>query len=91
MLSERLVQIKISTDQESDNGECLIFNLPNEILNDIMYAYLNPREIESCLYASKKFHVFTQNQIRIINNANLGWYHCLHSGLVRELKCKPYF
>jgi hypothetical protein len=47
--------------------------VPNEILNYIMYTFLSLEEIKHRLWASKIFHVLTENQIKIIKNACQGW------------------
>lgn len=43
--------------------------LPNEIINLLLFEYLPIRDIQSCLFTSKFFHVLTKYQLDIIKKA----------------------
>ena len=56
--------------------------LPSEIINEILFKFLNISDIKSCLLTSKQFHVFNNYQTNILQNASKGWYHCIINGLI---------
>lgn len=60
--------------------------LPIEILNHIIFDYLYVHDIKNCLLACKKFHVLTDKQLEIYQNATLGHDHCFLNGMIDSLR-----
>lgn len=63
-----------------------IYDLPNDILNIIMYNYMNISDIRSCLLTAKLFNVLNNFQLQIIKNSSKGKMYCVYNGLVDSLK-----
>lgn len=63
-----------------------IYDLPNDIINIILYDNLRPRDIQTCYLASDLFHVLSNYQKEVIKNAKLGFYYCCSNGYLESAK-----
>ena len=63
-----------------------LIDIPNEIINKIIYQHLSLEDIRSCLVSSKIFHVLSGHQKNIINNAKKGWIYCIKKGHLETSK-----
>lgn len=63
-----------------------IIDLPNEIIEHILYNELPLNDLNSCLGASKLFHTFNKNQMEILLKASHGWDDCICKGQLGAVK-----
>ena len=54
------------------------YDIPNDIIRELLCNYLSPKDIHACLLTSKIFHVMLPHQLyRIIRPS---WYDCIKKG-----------
>ena len=57
--------------------ETTIYDLPNDVINLLLYHYLPINDIHSCLLTAKLFHCLNDHQIKIIKQATIGLISCI--------------
>lgn len=63
-----------------------IYDLPNDVLNHIIYNFLPISDIQSILVSSKLFSVLSKYQYNIIKNASRGWIYCIQNRFIDSVK-----
>ena len=60
--------------------------IPKEILNQIMWTYLDAKDIHSCRQSSTKFHVLTSTQVVTYKDSLKGIHYCVSENKLASLQ-----